>query len=115
MRHQSRKKILGRKRGPKKALMKSLVRNFIEYKSIKTTLPKARFCRSFVERLITRAKKEDLSTRRYLLRYLTENQANKLIKEIAPKYKDKKSGYTRITKIGFRKGDGAVVVKLELT
>lgn len=115
MRHRKKGKILDRKIGPRKALLRGLAVNLILYEKIKTTKAKARAVRSMVERLITRGKKNDLNARRYLLKYLYKELAVKKVLEVlSPKYKDRNGGYTRILKIGRRQGDGAEMVQIEL-
>lgn len=115
MRHQKKKKTLDRARGPRKALLRGLMVNFFLNKKIKTTQAKAKTIKPMVERLICRAQKDDLATRRYLLARLNDKKAvDKLIKDIAPKYKDRQGGYTRLTKLGSRQGDGADISQIEL-
>jgi len=96
MRHYNNKRKFGRNRNQKKALLNSLALNLIVREKIKTTEAKAKELRPFIEKLITKAKKNDVSTRRYV-----------------PKYKDKKGGYTRILKLGARKSDGAKMAQIE--
>lgn len=115
MRHQKRKKILSRKKDQRRALLKSLIRSFFEHRKIRTTLTKANAIRPIIERLINKAKNESLSNRRELLKILDNRQVNILFKFVAPAYKDVKSGFVRITKVGTRKGDGAMQAVIELT
>ena len=115
MRHQKKKIKLGRKKGPRKALLVGLVNNLIIYRKIKTTQPKAKFLQSKIEKLITEAKKQNPTAKRNIENYLNNKKTSKILyTTIAPKYKDKKSGYTRITKMGVRKGDGAKISQIEL-
>lgn len=115
MRHQKKKKTLDRARDSRRALFRGLMVNFILNKKMATTQAKAKAVRPRIERLITQAKKDNLATRRYLLSKLNNQAAvNKLIKDIAPKYADRAGGYTRLVKLGFRIGDGADLVQLEL-
>ena len=114
MRHRKKGKKLGRKRDQRKALHKSLIASFVVNKKMKTTVAKAKAIKPIIEKLITKAKKNDLSARREFLKILTEKQAKIMLEEIGPKYKDRKGGYLRITKIGPRKGDGAEMAVLEL-
>ncbi|MCH8049441.1 50S ribosomal protein L17 [Patescibacteria group bacterium] len=115
MRHRNTTKTLKRKRSARKALLRDLATSIIVYEKIKTTEGKAKAVRPVVERLITRAKKGDLAARRRLLRFFTTEQpVNKLIEVIGPRYKTRPGGYTRMTKLGYRQGDGASVVKIEL-
>jgi len=104
---------LGRKRDQRKALIKSLLNNLVLHEKIKTTEAKAKEIRPKIEKLITRAKKNDLSSRRYLAKYLKDRNAKKLISKIAPKYNNRPGGYTRIIKLGFRKGDASQMANIE--
>lgn len=100
--------------GREKSLLKNLATSLILYEKIKTTQGKAKAVRSLVERLIKRGKKDDLKTKRYLGRFLPKNAVLKIIENLAPRFKDRESGFTRIIKIGSRKGDGAKMVLMEL-
>ncbi|MDA0207800.1 MAG: 50S ribosomal protein L17 [bacterium] len=115
MRHRNTTKTLGRSRSARKALLRDLATSVIVYDGIQTTQGKAKAVKPVVEKLITKAKKGNLAARRQLLAFFTTEQpVNKLMDVIGPKYKDREGGYTRIVKMGPRKGDGAEVVKLEL-
>ena len=83
-------------------------------KKIKTTQAKAKEVSGFTEKLITKAKKGDLASRRFLLKFFSKDIVKKMIDEIAPQYKDRKGGYTRIIKLGPRKSDGAKMAIIEL-
>jgi len=113
-----RKKIQGRKfhrkAGPRKALLASLAREFFLKEKIKTTEPKAKELKRISEKYITRAKKGDLAARRILVKTFSETVVKKLIDDIAPRYKSRPGGYTRIIKLGTRKSDGAEMVLIEL-
>jgi len=114
-RHKYQNRKLSRERGPRKALLRGLATSVILYERVKTTLPKAKEIRPIVEKLITAAKKGDLSAIRALGAYLYgENAVQKLLTEIAPIYKDRNGGYTRIVKLGNRPGDNAPVAIIEL-
>ena len=114
MRHQSTKKTLSRKSGPRKALLKNLAQSLILYEKIKTTQAKAKIIKPVVEKLVTRAKKDTLHNRREIMRFLpTINAVRKLFEVIGPRYSEHKGGYLRIVKIGERKGDNAKMVILE--
>jgi large subunit ribosomal protein L17 len=108
------KKRFGRKKAQKKALMISLSRNLIMKERIKTTESKAKELRTFVEPLITTAKKETVHSRRKLSKYFDKPVVKKMIEEIGPKYKERPGGYTRIIKIGLREADSAKEVFIEL-
>ena len=115
MRHRKKHKILDRHKSHRKALLINLAKSLFIYNKIKTRSAKAKNLRPFIEKLITLGKKNNLNTRRLLLRQVHSKQiANKILKDISPKYKDRKGGYTRIIKIGYRKGDGAEIVQIEL-
>ena len=107
---------LSRKRDQRKALLKGLAVSFIENEKLTSTLPKVKLAIPFIEKLITKAKKGDLHARRQLLSRLGNNEVavNKLLDEIAPRLKDQQSGYLRIKKSGFRKGDNAQLASIEL-
>ena len=108
------------------ALLKNLVRQLFQHGHIMTTETRAKEVRRMAERLITRARRGDLHSRRIARRVVAtttpneegalsgESYVNRLFDEIAPKFKDRPGGYTRIIHIGFRRGDAAPVVKLEL-
>ena len=107
---------LSRKTGPRKALYKSLIVAVLRYEQIKTTEARAKEVRSQVEHVITLAKDGSLASRRRIVAQLPDEPlvVDKLINEIAPKYGDRNSGYTRIIKLGPRAGDAAPIVQLEL-
>ena len=114
MRHQRVMKKFGRSMEHRKMLMKSLVTNLILAESIKTTLPKAKEARKDAEKMVTIAKKGDLAARRFAASRLVQPAAvQKLFAEIAPAMKDRQGGYTRIVKLGARKGDAAEMCILQ--
>lgn len=114
MRHGDKAKILGRTKAPREALKRSLATSLVLYEKIKTTEPKAKILRPYVERLITIGKKKTLQSRRQLLSKLYIGSAvKKIIEELAPRYAERKGGYLRIVKLGFRKGDAAKEVRIE--
>jgi large subunit ribosomal protein L17 len=115
MRHRKKGKILGRKIGPRRALLKSLAANFVLKGKIKTTEAKAKTIKPVVEKLITRAKENNLTNYREINSFLQNRIATKkLLEEIGPRYKERPGGYCRIIKLGIRKGDAAEMVILEL-
>lgn len=115
MRHRSNVKTLDRKKGPREALLRNLTASVILYEKVKTTEAKAKAVRPLVEKAITSGKKPTLASRRKLLSFFyTEQPVNKIFEVLAPKYKERAGGYTRIVKIGPRKNDGAQVVQIEL-
>ncbi len=103
-----------RKKSQRKALLKSLAQTLILKEKIRTTEAKAKESRSLIEKSITLAKKKTLASRRQLLKIFPKNLVKKLIEEIAPRYKDRKGGYTRIIKLGQRSSDGAKLAIIEL-
>lgn len=115
MRHHNSKRKFGREKNERKALLNSLALNLIVREKIKTTEPKAKELKPFIEKLITRAKKGDLATRRTVISKLSNRsrEVKKLFDVIAPKYADKKGGYTRVLKLGVRKSDGAKMAIIE--
>ncbi len=115
MRHRAKGRKLGREKAPRKALLKNLAQSVILYEKVKTTLAKAKEVRSLVERLITIGKKPGLTSRRRLLSKLpTELAVRKLLEELGPRYAQRNGGYTRLIKLGFRQGDAAQIVQIEL-
>jgi large subunit ribosomal protein L17 len=114
MRKLNKGRKLSRKVGPRKQLLKSLANNFFLHEKIKTTEAKAKELRPLVEKMITRARENSVSNRRILVASLTPKITKKVVDEIAPKYKDRNGGYTRIIKLGPRNSDGAKMVIIEL-
>lgn len=94
--------------------MKALISALLLHEKIKTTEAKAKEISGMTEKLITRAKKGDLFSRRLLLGFLSPKLAKKIIEEIAPRYKERMGGYTRVIKLGPRKSDGAKMAIIEL-
>jgi len=95
-------------------LLKALVNNLVLKEKIKTTEAKAKETSKIIEKFITKAKKNNLTAKRFLTRYLSQKVVKKLIEEIAPRYKERNGGYTRIIKLGLRKSDGAKMAIIEL-
>lgn len=115
MRHNKTVKTLDRTSGARRALYRTLMVSVIRDKKIVTTVAKAKAVKPQIERLISRARKGDVATKRYLLECLSNaTAANTLLKEIAPKYAQRNGGYTRIIKLANRQGDGAALAQLEL-
>jgi large subunit ribosomal protein L17 len=114
MRKLNKGRKLSRKKGPRKQLFRSLANSFFLHERIKTTEAKAKELRPLVEKMITRAKTSTVANKRILARDLTPKMTKKVFDEIAPKYSDKKGGYTRIIKLGPRISDGAKIVIFEL-
>ena len=96
-------------------MYRNMVTELLKHEAITTTEPKAKEVRIFAERMITLGKKGDLNARRRALAFIySEEVVEKVFGEIAPRYAERKGGYTRITKLGMRVGDGASMAKLEL-
>ena len=115
MRHRKSGRKLNRNSAHRKALFKNLAIALIEQDIIKTTLPKAKELRKFVEPLITIGKEDTVANRRHVFSKLRSDQAvAKLFSEVSVNAKDRKGGYTRIIKAGFRPGDKADMAYIEL-
>lgn len=116
MRHKVKKIKLGSDKDHSTALMRNLAMSVIIYEKIKTTSARAASVQPFIETLINAAKKkEKREAIREIERLLQhENSSKKLLEVLAGKYKDRNSGYTRITQLGYRSGDNAPVVQIEL-
>jgi large subunit ribosomal protein L17 len=116
MAHRIDGRKLSRKQGPRLALYKNLTVSVLRYERIKTTEAKAKEVRGRVEHMITLAKRGDVTARRAVISQFPNEPlvVNKLFDELAPKYKDRTSGYTRIIRLGQRLGDAAEIVQLEL-
>jgi len=114
MRKLKKGKKFGLKRDKRKALFKIMAHHLIMNEKIKTTTQKAKALKSFMERLISKAKKGDLSSLRYLLSKLPKKSAYKLFYDIAPKYKEREGGYLRVVKLPFnRLKDNAELALIE--
>lgn len=112
-RHGYQGRKFGRERDQRRALIKSLTEAFIVNESIETTLPKAKEMRPIVEKLITKAKKGDLASRRTIVSsVMTVSTAHKLVDEIVPKLGGRTSGYLRIERTRLRRGDNAQLARL---
>jgi len=116
MAHRIGGRKLGRKQGPRLALYKNLTVSVLRYERVQTTEAKAKEVRGRVERMITLAKRGDLAARRSVISALPNEPlvVTKLFDEIAPKYADRTSGFTRIVHLGQRYGDAAQIVQIEL-
>lgn len=115
MRHGNANKTLDRKKAPRELMLRNMASSIIIYEKVKTTEAKAKVVRSLVEKMITVAKAGTLSARRELIATLPqENAVKKIIEVLAARYQDRQGGYTRITKLGTRQGDGAEMAMIEL-
>ena len=114
MRHGHGYRKLNRTHEHRKAMFANMVSSLIEHEQIKTTLPKAKELRPIVEKLVTLGKKGGLSMRRQAISEMRDkDQVKKLFDVLAPRYKDRQGGYTRIIKAGFRYGDNAAMAVIE--
>jgi len=106
---------LGLNTGHRKAMLRNLVASLFRHERINTTEARAKEVKSIAEKLVTTAKQGDLAARRRVLAYLYEEEVvKKLFDTIAPKYAERPGGYTRVIKVGPRRGDAAEMVILEL-
>ena len=106
---------LGRPTSHRKAMLRNQVTSLFKNGKIETTLHKAKETQRVAEKMITLAKRGDLHARRQVLAYIYDKDVvKKLFDEIAPKYADRNGGYTRVLKVGPRRGDGAEMAILEL-
>jgi len=106
---------LGRASDHRDAMLKNLVTSLLENGKIETTVEKAKETRCMAEKMITLGKKDTLHSRRQALAYITkEDVVTKVFTELAPKYADRNGGYTRIMKLGPRRGDCAEMAIIEL-
>jgi large subunit ribosomal protein L17 len=115
MRHRNAGRKLSRNTPHRRALLRNLVTSFLEHGRLMTTLPKAKEVRPLAEKMITLGKRDSLHARRQVQAYvMKEAIAKKVFDTIAPKFSDRKGGYSRIIKLGNRKGDGADLAIIEL-
>jgi len=118
MRHGMKKRTLGRKKGHRQLMMKNLATSLIQHKRIETTETRAKELSKVIDKLVGWAKKGDLASKRNVFTYISNRDiAKELFDVVAPKYREganeRNSGYTRIIKLGFRKGDNAPVSMIE--
>jgi large subunit ribosomal protein L17 len=115
MNHFVRGKKLGRTNHQRKVLLQGLVEAMVLHGAIETTLIKAKYLRPYLEKLITKAKPNDLAARRYLLqRLIKKDIVSKMLDEVAPLFKERNGGYTRIQRTKIRSGDRAEMAKISL-
>jgi large subunit ribosomal protein L17 len=115
MRHRKAGFKLKRNVSARRALLRGLVTSIIEEERITTTVQKAKAARPLVERMITLAKQDNLHARRQAAAFLLRAGAvEKLFEKLGPRFNQRNGGYTRVVKLGWRKGDGAETAKLEL-
>jgi large subunit ribosomal protein L17 len=114
MRHGVAQRKLNRTASHREAMFANMAASLIKHEQITTTLPKAKSLRPVVEKLVTLAKRGDLSARRLVLaRLKDETMTKKLFDTLAPRYKARNGGYTRVLKAGFRHGDNAPIAVIE--
>jgi len=115
MRHKIAGRKLGRDTGHRRAMYRNLVTDLLDYEKITTTEAKAKEVRGLAEKMITLGKEGGLHSRRQALSFIIVKKiAERVFTELAPRYAERPGGYTRITKLGPRLGDGAAMVQLEL-
>ena len=115
MRHMKEGRKLGRTASHRKALLRNMVSSLLEFEKIETTDAKAKELRKVADKMITWGKRGDLHARRLTLRVISNRKVvHKLFSEIAPRFKERNGGYTRIIKTGRRKGDNAPLSIIEL-
>ena len=115
MRHKLAGRKLGRDSGHRRAMYRNLVTDLLDYEKSTTTEAKAKEVRGLAEKMITLGKDGGLHSRRRAMSFIIDKKvAEKVFTELAPRYAERPGGYTRITKLGPRLGDGAAMVQLEL-
>ncbi|MDO8668107.1 MAG: 50S ribosomal protein L17 [bacterium] len=115
MRHRVKGKKLDREKGPRESMLKNLASSIVIYEKVKTTEAKAKAVKPLLEKVITIAIKGGLNGRRELIRLLPQPMAiKKAMDVLSTKYKGRKGGYLRITKLAKRQGDNANIVQIEL-
>jgi large subunit ribosomal protein L17 len=115
MRHRVKGKKLDRSRSSRKALVKVMIKGIIEHGKIETTITKAKYIKPLFEKMITRAKVDSIANRRLLVSRLGDQDlVKKLVEEIAPGFKNRNGGYTRLIRTNLRKGDMSQMVELSL-
>ncbi|MGI9549272.1 MAG: 50S ribosomal protein L17 [Bdellovibrionales bacterium] len=115
MRHNKKNtSTFGLKPGPRKALLRNLVISLVDHERVKTTLQKAKTIRPMIEKAITAGRKGGVSSYRLLLsKYPNRKAVSKIVKQLSPRFKDRPGGYTRIVKLGIRKGDASPKALIE--
>ena len=115
MRHHDKYRTLGREKGQRTSLVKSLMRSFIIHGGIVTTETRAKELRKYIEPLITKGKENTLANRRLLAGKIGDGAAaKKLVEVVSKNHKDRRGGYTRVIKLPLRKSDGAKMALIEL-
>ena len=115
MRHRKRGRQLGRDTDHRRALFRNLVTSLLEHERIETTVAKAKELRGIADRMISLGKRGDLHARRLAMAYIqTRSVVAKLFSDIAPRFSDRRGGYTRLIKTRIRLGDGSRMSLVEL-
>lgn len=115
MRHRVYGKHLGRDKNQRTALFRGLIRSLFLQGSITTTEIKAKSIKGLVDKLITKSKDKSEASKRVIISAISQPEViDKLIKDIGPKYKNRKSGFTQMVRLGKRMGDGAMMVRMNL-
>ncbi|HIF17298.1 MAG TPA: 50S ribosomal protein L17 [Cycloclasticus sp.] len=115
MRHRKSGRQLNRNSSHRKAMFQNMANSLIDHEVIRTTLPKAKELRRFIEPLITASKNDSVAKRRLVFSRLRDRDSvTKLFNKLAPRYKERPGGYLRILKCGFRTGDAAPMAFVEL-
>jgi len=115
MRHRKKGKKLERNKAQRKALLSNLVGSLLFHEEIITTKAKAKEAARFCEKMITLAKDNSLHHRRIILRFIRDKKAvEKLFTVLAPRYRERKGGYTQVIRLRYRQGDGALMCKVRL-
>jgi large subunit ribosomal protein L17 len=114
MKHGNSIRKFGRKRNQRKALISSLARSLVLKEKIKTTEAKAKSLRPWIEKLITKGKRGLLSDRRDIISKIGKDSGQKVVNDLGLRYKERKGGYVRITKMPKRKSDGSSMAVIEL-
>ncbi len=115
MRHQHKGRQLGRTVAHRRALLRNMASSLFRHEQVVTTTAKAKELRPFAERLITLARRGDLHARRQVERHIRDRSVSgRLFQEIGPRFASRPGGYTRILKLGHRRGDGAELARIEL-
>jgi len=114
MRHHNKNKKFGREKDVRNALMRSLAVCLVREEKIKTTETKAKALRPYIEKLVTKARKNSIASRRLVISRLgSSDEGKKLVDDIAPRYTEREGGYTRITKLTPREGDASSMAIIE--
>ena len=113
MNHSNKNKQLGRKMNQRNALLKTMAVSLVKHEKITTTKITAKVLKTFVEKLITRGKEDNLAAQRLIAAKIGAVSAKKIIKDIAPKYKTRNGGYLRVVKIKTRLSDSARMAVIE--